>query len=70
MKKVGIHMLHSAEALILYLGCSQVFSILFLAGSREEDDIINGLDQLQLHNTFDKEPSEQLLISQPCVERQ
>lgn len=36
------------------LGGGKVFLVLFLAGGREEHDVVDRLDQLQLHHALDE----------------
>ena len=45
-----------------YLGGSEVFCVLLAAGGGEEDDVVDGLYELQLNHTLDQQALEQLLV--------
>ena len=40
----------------------QILRVLLSACGGEEDDVVNGLDELQLHHTANQQPLEQLLV--------
>ena len=52
-----------------YLGCSEGFCIFPATGSREEDNVVNGLNQLQLYDTFDEHAGEHCVNSHFCNTR-
>ena len=41
---------------------SQILRVLLSACGGEEDNVVNGLDELQLHHTANQQPLEQLLV--------
>lgn len=47
---------------VINLCRSHIVCVFLLAGCRVEDDVVNGLDQLQLHDTLDEQPCKQLLV--------
>ena len=49
----------------MYLRELQDGSVILAGGVGEEEDVVDGLDQLQLHNTPDDERVEQGLLRRP-----
>lgn len=49
-----------------YLSSSKVFSILFFTGGRKKHNVVDGLDQLQLHHTFDQQRCKQAMLLDLC----
>lgn len=49
-----------------YLSSGEVLSVLLFTGGREEDDVVYGLNELQLDYAFDKERSKQPLLLDLC----
>ena len=45
-----------------YLSCSQILCIFFFTGCREEHNVINSLNKLQLHHTPTQPSLEHLLV--------
>lgn len=52
---------------IWYLCSCKVFRILFLTGSRKEDDVVDGLNELQLNHTLNEQRSKQPLFLSFCT---
>lgn len=48
-----------------YQSRHQILSILLLAGCWEEDDVVYGLNELQLNHTLYEQPGKQPLIRHP-----
>lgn len=56
----------SSPALGAHLGSDHVLRVLLFAGRRVEDDVVDGLYQLQLNHALDEEAGQQLLV---CIRR-
>lgn len=54
----------------LYLSSCKVFCVLLLTGGGEKHNVIDGLDQLQLHDALYEQGREQALLLDLCRTRQ